>query len=258
MNTRTSHQQSVERQFGDQASAYLSSAVHAQGNDLKKLAALLQGQSGARLLDLGCGAGHASFTAAPHVGDVVAYDLSAQMLQVVAQAARDKGIGNISTTQGVAESLPFDDQHFDVVISRYSAHHWHDVGQSLHEVKRVLKPGGLVIFMDVVSPGHPLLDVHLQTVEILRDTSHVRDYAPGEWLTRFTEAGLVIREVTSDRLHLEFSSWVSRMRTPEPLVAAIRMIQQQASDDVIRHYEIQPDGSFTSDIMMIVATRDTL
>jgi ubiquinone/menaquinone biosynthesis C-methylase UbiE len=42
---------------------------------------------------------------------------------------------------------------FDVVISRYSAHHWHDVGQALREVKRVLKPGGIFIIMDVMSPG---------------------------------------------------------------------------------------------------------
>ncbi|WP_016683933.1 class I SAM-dependent methyltransferase, partial [Yersinia pestis] len=65
---------------------------------------------------------------------------------------------NIEIQQGLAESLPFADQSFDIVISRYSAHHWHDVGKALREVKRVLRPGGKVIFMDVVSPGHPVLD----------------------------------------------------------------------------------------------------
>ena len=152
--------------------------------------------------------------------------------------------------------MPFDDQSFDIVISRYSAHHWHDVGQALREVKRVLRPGGKVIFMDVVSPGHPVLDIYLQTVEVLRDTSHVRNYSPGEWLARVTDAGLVINEVTTDRLYLEFSSWIARMRTPQYFAIAIRELQKSASDSVIKHYEIQPDGSFTSDIMMIVAKCD--
>lgn len=40
----------------------------------------------------------------------------------------------------------------DVVISRYFAHHWQDVGQALREVKRVLIPGGEAIFIDVVPP----------------------------------------------------------------------------------------------------------
>ncbi|WP_435889727.1 class I SAM-dependent methyltransferase [Escherichia coli] len=44
--------------------------------------------------------------------------------------------------QGYAESLPFADNAFDIVISRYSAHHWHDVGAALREVNRILKPGG--------------------------------------------------------------------------------------------------------------------
>ncbi|MDI5829655.1 methyltransferase domain-containing protein, partial [Salmonella enterica subsp. enterica serovar Kentucky] len=42
-----------------------------------------------------------------------------------------------------------EDASFEVVISRYSAHHWHDVGQALREVYRVLKPGGVLIIMDV-------------------------------------------------------------------------------------------------------------
>ncbi|MEB6337026.1 class I SAM-dependent methyltransferase [Serratia rhizosphaerae] len=249
------HNDAVDRQFGAQANAYLTSAVHAQGNDLQRLGRLLAAHPQARVLDLGCGAGHASFTAAAQVSQVVAYDLSAQMLAVVAQAAQERGLSNIQTQQGVAESLPFADGDFDLVISRYSAHHWHDVGQALREVKRVLKPGGKAILMDVVSPGHPLLDIYLQTVEVLRDTSHVRNYAPGEWLSMLTAAGLRAEEVTSDRLPLEFSSWVARMRTPETLVAAIREFQRQVSDEVVSHFAIQPDGTFTSDIMMLVARR---
>jgi ubiquinone/menaquinone biosynthesis C-methylase UbiE len=71
------------------------------------------------VLDLGCGAGHASFTAAQQVAQVTAYDLSSQMLEVVAEAAKRRA-GNIDA-QGYAESLPFADASFDVVISRYSA-----------------------------------------------------------------------------------------------------------------------------------------
>ncbi|WBF44601.1 class I SAM-dependent methyltransferase [Serratia rubidaea] len=253
--SNNNHHDVVDRQFGAQANAYLTSAVHAQGNDLQRLGQLLAAYPQARVLDLGCGAGHASFTAAAQVAQVVAYDLSAQMLAVVAQAAQARGLDNIQTQQGMAETLPFADGEFDLVISRYSAHHWHDVGLALREVKRVLKPGGRAIMMDVVSPGHPLLDIYLQTVEALRDTSHVRNYAPGEWTGMLTAAGLLVEEVTADRLPLEFGSWVARMRTPETLVAAIREFQRSMSEEVVRHFAIQPDGTFTSDIMMLVARR---
>lgn len=255
MESSKSHQQSVEQQFGEQANAYLNSAVHAQGEDLAQLAQRLQGNHHTRVLDLGCGAGHVSFTIASLVENVVACDLSPRMLDVVASAAQEKGLANIRTEQAVAESLPFANGSFDVVVSRYSAHHWQDVGQALREVRRVLKPGGEAIFMDVISPGHPVLDVYLQTAEMLRDTSHVRDYTSGEWLTLLSEAGLTVRSLQTSRLHLEFQSWVTRMRTPEHYVTAIRALQQQMSADVIRHYAIEPDGSFTTDTAFIVASR---
>lgn len=252
MTTR-SHHDNVEKQFGSQASAYLSSAVHASGRDLQRLAERLADFPQAHVLDMGCGAGHASFEAAGQVAQVTAYDLSSQMLEVVAQAARDKGFANIATQQGYAESLPFADASFDVAISRYSAHHWHDVGQALREVKRVLKPGGVMIIMDVMSPGHPVRDVWLQTVEALRDTSHVRNYSSGEWLTMASEAGLVINHLLTDRLPLEFSSWVARMRTPEALTEAIRLYQESASAEVKAYFALQQDGSFTSDTIMFEA-----
>ena len=93
----------VGGQFGARAAAYLGSAVHAQGADLQALAALVQGRREARVLDLGCGGGHVSYHVAPHVREVVAYDLSPEMLEVVARAAAQRGLGNIVTRQGVAE-----------------------------------------------------------------------------------------------------------------------------------------------------------
>lgn len=253
--TIQSHHDKVGQQFGSQASVYLFSTVHASGRDLERLSTRLNDFPHATLLDMGCGAGHASFIAAAKVKSVVAYDLSEQMLAVVAEAAKIRGIANITTRQGYAESLPFDENTFDVVISRYSAHHWHDVGQALREVKRVLKPGGIVIFMDVSSPGHPLKDIWLQTIEALRDTSHVRNYSSGEWLSLFNDAGLVTHSVLCDRLNLEFTSWIARMRTPIVLSDAIRAYQKSASDEVKQYFELQRDGSFTSDIIMLEARK---
>ncbi|CBG86995.1 class I SAM-dependent methyltransferase [Citrobacter rodentium] len=251
--TTHSHHDNVEKQFGSQASAYLTSAVHASGRDLTRLAERLSSSPSARVLDMGCGAGHASFVAAQKVNQVVAYDLSAQMLEVVAQAAQERGLTNIVTRQGYAESLPFEAGAFDIVISRYSAHHWHDVGQALREVNRVLKPGGVLIVMDIMSPGHPVRDIWLQTVEALRDTSHVRNYSSGEWLSLINEANLITDSVVTDRMALEFSSWVARMRTPAALVDAIRIYQESASTEVKAYFGLQDDGSFSSDTIMVEA-----
>jgi len=244
------HHELTKQQFGDQAQAYLTSQVHAQGADLVRLAEWLSENPAAAVLDLGCGAGHASFVAAGVVREVTAYDLSEKMLDVVRQAARDRQLSNINTVHGAAEQLPFADGAFDVVISRYSAHHWHDVALALREVKRVLKPGGKFILMDIASPGRPVLDTWLQTIEVLRDPSHVRNYSAAEWLQMTQQSGMTVDKLLTDRLALEYSSWVERMKTPEVLRAAIRFLQQQTSEEVKQHFLIGEDGSFTSDTIM--------
>lgn len=96
-------------------------------------------------------------------------------------------------------------------------------------------------------------DIWLQTVEALCDTSHVRNYASGEWLRLINEANLIVDNLITDKLPLEFSSWVARMRTPEALVDAIRIYQQSASTEVRTYFALQNDGSFTSDIIMVDA-----
>ncbi len=245
----------VAAQFGAQAQAYLQSEVHAQGSEFAALRAGLEGHRNGRLLDLGCGAGHVSFQLAPLMADVVAYDLSAEMLEVVAATAAERGLAQVRTVRGVAERLPFETGSLDVVVSRYSAHHWSDLGQALREVRRVLRPGGVAAFIDVVAPGLPLLDTHLQAIELLRDTSHVRDYSVAQWLQMLGEAGLQVQRHHCQRLQLDYLSWVDRMRTPAVLRAAIRALQDAAVDDVRDYFQIAADGSFSTDVLVLWAAR---
>ena len=247
------HHDQVADAFGSTAAAYLTSQTHASGADLETLAREIASTSNADVLDLGCGAGHASFAVAPHARSVVAYDIAAPMLAIVAAAARDRGLSNIRAEQGAAEHLPFADASFDWVVSRMSAHHWHDVALALAEVRRVLKPGGRVLFIDVVGADHPLLDTHLQAVEVLRDGSHVRNYRADEWLAFFVQAGFHANVRERWRLSIEFASWIARMRTPDVRAQAIRSLWDSAPDEVREYYGVQADGSFMLDVSMIAA-----
>ncbi|TDN66945.1 class I SAM-dependent methyltransferase [Paraburkholderia sp. BL10I2N1] len=247
------HHDQVADAFGSTAASYLTSQVHATGADLQTLAASVQSTPGATVLDMGCGAGHASFAVAPHAKSVVAYDIAPPMLETVAAAARERGLDTIRTQQGAAETLPFDDASFDWVISRMSAHHWHDVPKALAQVRRVLKPGGRVLFIDIAGSDHPLLDTHVQAVELLRDGSHIRDYRGDEWIALFEAAGFKATIRERWRLPIDFASWVARMRTPEPRVVAIRSLWAGAPDEVRQYFEVEDDGSFKLDALMIEA-----
>lgn len=238
------HETLVERQFSSRAAGYVTSAVHARGEDLDRLAAWAGEHRPARVLDLGCGGGHVSFTAAPHAGEVVACDPSAAMLAAVAAEAQRRGLSNIETHGGRAEQLPFDDGVFDLVVSRFSAHHWRALDRGLAEARRVLRPGGTAIFIDTVSPAEALLDTWLQAMELMRDPSHVRNWSVREWTAALRTAGFDPGTPFLMRRRLEFRSWVERMATPGPMVAAIRSLQEQMPVEARRHFEIEADGSF--------------
>lgn len=248
------HEGLVAAQFGSNARAYVDSLDHAVGADLQRCAALAAARPDGRILDLGCGGGHVSYAVAPHAAEVVAFDLSADMLAVVQDEARGRGLSNLRIERGVAEALPFADASFDLVFTRFSAHHWHDLAAGLAGMRRVLKPDGMAVVMDTVSPGTPVShDTFLQAVELLRDPSHVRDYSIAEWQAALRTAGLAPQEPTRSRLRLDFARWVARIGTPDVQIRAIRALQQQAPHEIVERFAIEPDGSFTLDTVLIEA-----
>jgi len=248
-----SHRTLVTDQFGPQAAAYVASAVHAAGADLKQIADIAAHHRPARALDLGCGGGHVSFALAPYAGQVLAYDLSAEMLAAVLAEGTRRGLGNIMAQQGSVDSLPFANASFDLVASRFSAHHWHDLDRALAEARRVLAPGGIAVLADVTSRGGPLVDTFLQALELLRDPSHVRNRSAEEWQAALTGAGFRPEAPIFARLRLDHPSWLARMNVPPVMAAAIAALQQAAPAEVARHLEIEAGGHFTLDTLVIVA-----
>ncbi|WP_225197339.1 class I SAM-dependent methyltransferase [Gluconobacter oxydans] len=236
------------KHYSARAQDYVSSTVHSQGSDLDMIERLVVKKELRRVLDLGCGGGHVTYRLAPHVGEVVACDVTGPMLDAVTQEAARRGLSNVTAVQTPAEELPFEDGGFDAVFCRFTTHHWSDAIAGLREAGRVLSPSGTALFIDVTAPPSALLDSWLQSMELLRDLSHVRDYTVAEWAALLGQAGFVLQAVGTHRLRMDFESWVARTKTPSERVVAIRSLQQAAPEDVKRYFGIEADGSFMIDV----------
>jgi SAM-dependent methyltransferase len=114
---------------------------------LRYFSALIERYAGDRLLEIGCGEG--TLLAAVRKGEKFAVDLSLEALR----RARAKGSANFSLALG--ERLPFPDGHFDLVTSVGVMERFLDINEALHEVRRILKPGGLYITLTHVKMSIP-------------------------------------------------------------------------------------------------------
>jgi ArsR family transcriptional regulator len=108
--------------------------------------------------DLGCGTGHVAEALAPCVAKVVAVDESGPMLESARK--RLESHGNVELRVGTIESLPIDDGALDAAILFLVAHFVTDPARAMSEVRRVLRPGGRLLVVDLMS--HDRVDYVVQ------------------------------------------------------------------------------------------------
>ncbi len=109
-------------------------------------------EPGERVLDVGSGAGMDSLIAALQVGpegSVTGIDMTPEMIEKARKGAAELGLNNVTFVEGEAETLPFDDSRFDVVLSNSVIDLIPDKEAVFGEIYRVLVPGGRVQIADV-------------------------------------------------------------------------------------------------------------
>ncbi len=241
------------KQFGSAAEKYLESPVHAKGNDLERLSGIASTSKYRKALDLGCGAGHAAYAVAKWCG-TTACDISDGMLEIVSRESKRRNL-DIETVNAQAENLPFEDDSFCLTVTRYSAHHWFDIEQSLSEASRVTKRGGRMIVIDSVSPEFALYDTAIQTIELLRDASHVRNYRVSEWRRMLENAGFGKAESDCWKVRIDFASWIRRIGTSPGRVSALKEALTGLPGEAKAYFNIGEDLSFDLDVAWISAEK---
>jgi len=122
-----------------------------------RLRETLEPSPGERILEIGPGTGYYTLDLAEWVGadgTVEIFDLQKEMLDHTIRRARERGLWNVSPTQGDAQNLPYEDDSIDAAILVATLGEIPDQDAALREVARVLRPGGRLIVGELFGDPH--------------------------------------------------------------------------------------------------------
>ncbi|MBI3764090.1 MAG: methyltransferase domain-containing protein [Chloroflexi bacterium] len=224
------HKNIVRQQFGTRAERYVKSVDHRAGESLDRLIELTRPQPSWRALDVATGGGHTALAVSRFVAEVVAADITPEMLIAAGKFIAGQGQTNVAFREADAMALPFGDAGFDLVTCRLAPHHFADVGRFVRECARVVKPGGAVAVIDNTVPNDPQAAQYINDFEKLRDPSHQREYSLEAWIGFFEAAGLTVEAAEAFRKPIGFDSWADRMDVPPEMKARLKVMLLDAPE----------------------------
>jgi ubiquinone/menaquinone biosynthesis C-methylase UbiE len=239
--SETAHKAVVQEEFTRQADAY---AVAPTVSDPERIARLVQAVApapDARVLDVACGPGFLALAFATHCREAVGVDLTDAPLAIAERNRQQRGLVNVRFQRGDADSLPFGDAEFDVVVCRFALHHMEDPGRVVREMARVSR--ATVVIEDLVTSEHRGRADYQNHVERLRDPSHTRALPPSELIALFTAARLEIELLYSAESQQKVDLWLANSQTPPDRAAQVRhLIERDAREHLSGMRPYQKDG----------------
>ncbi len=163
----------------------------------KKTVALAQPADGEKVLDVGCGTGTLAIALRAKVGsggEVVGLDAAPEMIAVARDKAAKRG-ADIDFRVGLIEEIPFPDGSFDLVLSSFMLHHLpEEVRQKgLAEIRRVLKPGGRFLVVDLTVHGDSFVG------HVMKLLGHAEQSNASELMAIVDDAGFSEVEILKSR-----------------------------------------------------------
>ncbi|MBN2455820.1 MAG: class I SAM-dependent methyltransferase [Sedimentisphaerales bacterium] len=217
------HSEIVRREFSRQAANFGENGLTLSSQEyLAWIVDILPFQSDFRVLDVAAGTGHLSRMIAPHVRQVIAIDMTKEMLEQARKAAAEACIENILFEEGDAAALPYQDNSFDMVVSRFAIHHFEKPELQLKEMVRVSREEHAVGIIDMLSPADESLISPYNRLEQMRDPSHTVALTK-EQLTKAMEiSGLLVQQFAARDINVDFERWTEMTGTDRQTKLAIR------------------------------------
>lgn len=181
------HQAKIIEQFSQQAIPFTQVPGHY--NAMQVLIELSEVCLDDRVLDVACGPGLVACEFAKHARSVTGIDITPAMIQQAEKLQKESNLQNVSWNIGDATPLPYADNVYSLVITRYSYHHLLNPKDALDEMIRVCRPGGRVMVADVAM--EPSKSEAYDRLEILRDPSHTHALTVEEFSLLFQNSGLI-------------------------------------------------------------------
>ena len=141
----------------------------------------IQVEPGMKILDLGTGSGYLAFPFAEKYKqvEVVGLDIVEKTLEENQRKAELDGINNLRFVSYDGMDFPFDDNSFDIVISRYALHHFPAIHDTFREISRVLKKNG-IFFLSDPTPNDDDIQRFVDEYMQMKKDGHIKFYTKDE------------------------------------------------------------------------------
>src|SRR5262249_14199018 len=210
MSEAEAHRETTRREFAKQAASFERQGSLFRNRDiLEWIGEHVPVAETDVVLDVAGGTGGLGRYLAKRASFVVVVDLTREMLEAGAFAAREESVTNVVFAEGDATGLPFAAAQFDLVVSRFAFHHIDDPGLAAREMARVCRPGGTVVVVDLTG-GAGLAGERHTEIERLCDPSHARALGREELVTVLSQAGLDAEEAAVRRQPLDAQLWLDQ------------------------------------------------
>ncbi len=219
------HNEKIVEQFSKQAVPFGQIKGHYSG--VESIIEMSEVNKNDRVLDLACGTGIMACEFAKVAKEVVGLDITQEMLQQAHKKQKEENLKNIHFEVGDVEVLPYDDESFDIIFTRYSFHHFLDVKKVFDEMVRVCKKGGEVIVVDVALDEK--FEKAFNEMERLRDSSHTKALSKMEFESLFADMRLSERKTKSYKVEVELEE---QLNASFPHAGDDEKIREMIKDDL--------------------------
>jgi ubiquinone/menaquinone biosynthesis C-methylase UbiE len=227
------HVERVKEEFTRQAGTFAAAAAITDDQLTRRFSEAVGPNGAGIILDVACGPGIITAALAGQAREVVALDVTPEMLSQARQRCTNAGLRNVAFKEGSATDLPFAESSFDAVVTRLAIHHFQEPRRVFDEMFRVLRPDGTLVVADVVSSENTEESTLQNAIETLRDPSHVRMLAASELLFLVEGAGFRVEAQTTWDKSRELDEWMGIINAPEraaPLRTVVAALARAGAD----------------------------